>query len=81
MPRPRAFLFLVEQDIHDFPSPDAFVVKRLEKNSRSRFVPTRPGCSLLLVSRSYQSPRLARSHAEGILGGLHRGCLCRLNVL
>jgi hypothetical protein len=34
-------------------------------------------CSLLFVlSLSYESPRLAHAHAEGILGNLRGGCLC-----
>jgi hypothetical protein len=31
----------------------------------------------MVVGLSYQSTQLARSHADGILGSLCRGCLCR----
>jgi hypothetical protein len=34
-------------------------------------------CSLLIVfSLSYESLRIANTHAEGMLGNVRRGCLC-----
>ena len=50
---------LVKRNVHSFPLPETFVVRRLERNSRIKLVPTRPARPTAALVKTRFVPRFA----------------------